>query len=238
MPRLNFTGRRFGKLIAIEPDRSGGRLRWICRCDCGNRTSVERGNLASGHTISCGCYRRAMLAAFSEKSVTHGESRLGAWTPEYRLYASIKARCYNSNTAAYPRYGGRGIRMCQEWLDSFERFLADVGRRPGPAYSLDRYPDNDGNYEPNNVRWATRIQQSLNRRSNHYLTILGQRLTLSQWAEKSGVPARVIYKRILRGWSPADAISLPPKTRKAKSHGSASMPSSLQSHFPGLHPSS
>lgn len=237
MPRSNFTGRRFGKLVAIEPDRSRGRLHWICECDCGQRTSVERGNLASGHTISCGCHRRAVLSVIGEKSVTHGESRVGAWTPEYRLYTSIKARCYNPNTAAYPRYGGRGIQMCKEWLASFERFVADVGRRPGPEYSLDRYPNNDGNYEPSNVRWATRQQQSLNRRSNHYLNAKGKKLTLSQWGDLTGISARIIWKRLQRGWSAEDAVSVPPKSRKPKSPGSASAPSSPQSRLPGLRPS-
>lgn len=152
----DITGRRYGKLVAVR--RIGMNKKrystWECACDCGQTTTVPISSLNEGHTRSCGClYRRA-----------GGEASNGKRTPEHVAWASMKQRCLNRRSRHWPDYGGRGIAVCQAWQEDFKQFLADVGRRPSSKHSLDRYPDNDGNYEPGNVRWATAAEQQANRR--------------------------------------------------------------------------
>ena len=118
------------------------------------------------------------------------------------------ARCTNPDHKQFKDYGGRGIQVAKEWLDSFESFLAYVGFKPSPVYSLDRYPDNDGNYEPGNVRWATAKQQSIGRRSNVWITAFGQRRTLTDWARKIGMTKQALVYRLKR-MPIEDALSSP-----------------------------
>jgi hypothetical protein len=128
------------------------RTAWLCRCRCGSEKIVEGSNLRSGRSTSCGCLR------------TELQTKHGLWTdPRYCAYYAMLRRCYNPNHSRYADYGGRGIAVCQRWRESLEVFAADVGPRPAPGYSLDRI-DNDGNYEPDNVRWATAAEQIANQR--------------------------------------------------------------------------
>jgi hypothetical protein len=156
--------RTFGRLtvvmlLAIEVNYLGKRSRvWLCRCVCGNLTSVQSRYLNSGNTKSCGC-----LDLDRKKKIVHGESN-SRMTLEYRAWISMKGRCYNKNHHKYPDYGGRGIRVCARWRTSYENFLEDMGRKPSRNHSLDRFPNNDGNYEPSNCRWATPKQQRANQR--------------------------------------------------------------------------
>lgn len=159
----NLLGQRFGRVIVIreeEPAVRGGRRRimWLCQCDCGRSKIIEGSLLCTGATRSCGCVRREqalMNGGFAKK---HGM----AFSAEYRSWQSAKQRCLNLANQKYPDYGGRGIRICDRWRDSFKAFLEDMGERPD-GRTLDRI-DNDGNYEPGNCRWATTKQQGYNRR--------------------------------------------------------------------------
>lgn len=119
--------------------------------------------------------------------------------PEYTAWAGMKSRCSDPNSSRYPYYGGRGIKVCDRWRDSFAAFLVDVGPRPSPDHSLDRM-DPNGNYEPGAVRWATRKEQQRNRRNNRFLTIFGQRRTLAEWAEIGGLHPYTLLSRINAGW--------------------------------------
>jgi hypothetical protein len=138
----------------------------------------------------------------------------------YGAWRNMHQRCYNSDAPGWSRYGGRGITVCVRWsrTDGLKNFTVDMGPRPTPRHELDRYPDNDGNYEPNNCRWATKSQQNRNRRRNRRLTFDGRVQTLQAWADEVGVPQETLRSRIRGGWSVERALSTPRDTRYLVSH--------------------
>jgi hypothetical protein len=158
MPEFkNINGQRFGRLtvIAQAPSTNNG-VMWMCKCDCGTEKPVLGTSLRAGRTLSCGCYAKDVNAARCHK---HGL----AWkTDEYGTWTAMRHRCSNSNSTNYHLYGARGIRVCDRW-DDFALFLQDMGPKPSKKHSIDRI-DNDGNYCPENCRWATAKQQSHNSR--------------------------------------------------------------------------
>jgi hypothetical protein len=135
-------------------------------------------------------------------------------TPEYKPWESMRARCNNPNRPCYDRYGGRGIKVCERWND-FSNFLEDVGPRPSPQHSLDRYPNVNGNYEPGNVRWATPKEQARNRRNNHFLTFNEETHTIAEWEEIKGWKTGVIKIRLRYGW-PLEKIFTEPVRNHAQ----------------------
>jgi hypothetical protein len=141
---------------------------------------------------------------------------------EHICWRTIKVRCYNPKNASYPNYGGRGIFMCERWRESFENFYADVGPKPSAEYTLDRI-DNSGPYAPENCRWITRQQQSLNTRRNHLLTFDGETKPISEWSKSLGFPQAVIGKRLKRGWSVKEALTLPLSARHQQGQDIASV---------------
>lgn len=163
MKRIDMTGQKFGRLTVIA---EGGKTKsrntmWVCRCDCGNITSPINGAfLRDGHTTSCGCLKREKTVS---RSTTHGKRN----TRIYRIWHDMKTRCHYPKNINFPDYGGRGISVCDEWRSSFVAFYDYVSQLPhfgASGYTLDRI-NNNGNYEPGNVRWATSVEQRHNRRN-------------------------------------------------------------------------
>jgi hypothetical protein len=137
-------------------------------------------------------------------ATVHGLHRI----PEFKVWERMRSRCNNPNNTSYSDYGGRGIQVCERW-NRFENFYADVGQRPSPKHSIDRFPDNDGNYEPGNVRWATGIEQASNTRATVLWELNGESLTAAEWARRHGMNRRTLYKRLREGFSIQDALSTP-----------------------------
>jgi hypothetical protein len=155
-----------------------------------------------------------MFEAGNTAGLRHGHAKQGGRTPEYHCWVDIKGRCLNPNMKFYKDYGGRGIKVCDKWKDDFLAFLADVGLRPSPLHTIDRHPNNDGNYEPGNVRWATRDQQVANRRSTRMVMLDGSRIPVSEACRRLGLNRKTVCGRIDRGWAPEDAIT-PPLWRRS-----------------------
>lgn len=187
---INLTGKRFGKLVVIErsPNNHRQEAYWKCKCDCGGESLTPGWNLRSGKTISCGCHGRQVLPL---SRTTHGKSH----TAEYKCWSLIRNRCFNSSYQEFHLYGGRGVTVCQRW-ESFELFYADMGLRPGASYSIDRFPNPSGNYEPGNCRWATPAEQARNRRSNWLLSLENTVLCAGDVAKLIGIKPATLCSRL------------------------------------------
>lgn len=197
---IDRTGQRFGRLVAVSHSGNGV---WLFHCDCGATRRLQIRDVAYGRTQSCGCKRREATA---NRSFVHGHAPRGGKTKEYGPWEAMLARCTNPHHAKYAYYGGRGISICEAWRNSFAAFLVDVGPRPSPAHTLER-GDNNRGYEPGNVRWATRGEQSRNQRNTRWVTLDGKRLTVAELADRTGIPSRKIRERLDRGWSPERATA-------------------------------
>lgn len=196
MKKLDLENKRFGRLTAIKQVSAPSHVKpkrrhYLCKCDCGAVRVVSVSHLTSGHTKSCGCLSKEM-ASDRAKHGYYG-------TTEYASWYSMKKRCLNKNYKEYQYYGGRGINICERWLD-FENFIQDMGKKPSPSHSLDRI-DNAGNYEPRNCRWASKTKQGNNKRNNILITYKGETKTLAQWARLKGIKYGCLRWRYSRGWS-------------------------------------
>lgn len=173
----DLTGKRFGKLTVISyyGVSTKKQIYWLCNCDCGNKVYAKTTALTHGHKKSCGCL---------QLECGHLNYKYGCRTNRlYTIWRGMKARCLNTNNTSYQLYGGRGISICNEWLNDFSSFqLWALNNGYADNLSIDRI-DTNGNYEPNNCRWATATDQNNNKRNNHYLTIDGEIKTLSEWCK-------------------------------------------------------
>lgn len=195
--KLQLVGKVFTRLTVISEDlerNNEGHVMWACKCQCGNDVKVSGPYLVKGNTKSCGCLQKQAAAKNGKR--THMLSK----TAMYQTWRSIKKRCLLKTSPEFYNYGGRGIKICDRWL-SFKYFYEDMGDKPSPRHSIDRI-DNNGDYEPNNCRWATQKEQSNNTRVNVFLSYKGKTLTISQWSDATGIPRPTIFWRFNQGWDP------------------------------------
>ncbi len=196
---VDLSGETFGRLTAhnVIGRNKHNQLLWRCTCECGTEKAVLGMCLRRGEIQSCGCYHKERTSAVHTK---HGKTR----TPIYAVWRSMMQRCYDKNSHAYNRYGGRGINVCPEW-QSFEGFYKDMGDRP-EGKSLERI-NNDGDYAPENVIWADAKAQARNRRSTVFIEHNGERKSLAEWSELSGVKLQTLWARIFKhGLDVGDAL--------------------------------
>jgi hypothetical protein len=207
-------GTRFGRLVVIgdsEPHimpNGTKQSRWLCQCDCGETTVSVPSIMKSGTKQSCGCLARELS---SKRLVKHG----GTGTPEHECWLSMRKRCYDPGQRSYALYGARGIVVCDEWLNSFEQFFADMGPRPSPAHSIER-EDNDGPYAPWNCSWELFPVQCRNKRNNHWVTYNGERMILGDATKAAGITPAAYYSRVKRNW-PEHMLFTPMRPKRTNS---------------------
>lgn len=176
---------------------------YLCRCICGKIKKIRGDKIKEGSTKSCGCKTRFKKNCISHRK-THGMSH----TKEYAAWQGMKGRCFNPNDGEYGNYGGRGISVCEEWVNSFETFFKDVGPCPTKGHSLDRIRVN-GNYCKDNVKWSNKYEQARNRRNNRIIEYKGKSQTLIEWSIELNIPRLCITKRLKRGWTIEEALETP-----------------------------
>lgn len=209
----DLNGQKFGRLTVLErkENSKNGIPRWLCRCDCGNLTVVLSTQLRNGRTKSCGCYMKEVV---SKQRIKHGLSE----TRLYKVWRTMKERCLCETYRDYKHYGGRGIKVCDEWLDDFMNFYNwamdngyDENAKRG-EYTIDRI-DVNGNYEPSNCRIVSMKEQANNVRRNHLIEYKGKTQTLSQWSDEVGISSHTLLNRLQNGWSIEKALTTKNKRR-------------------------
>jgi len=200
----------YGRLTILERVLSPTKANltyYKCKCNCGNIAIISRPNLVSGHTISCGCYKKELMTSNKYKE-THNESR----TRLYHTWQSMKQRCYDINIKEYKWYGARGIGICIEWMDyiSFSNWAKGNGYKK--HLTIDRI-DNDGDYEPNNCKWSTTKQQNRNKTTTRFVELNGEKKGLGEWSEILNIPMSTMVNRANRKCSPEQILNTNYKRR-------------------------
>lgn len=203
----DLTGQVFHRLTVLECTETNPRAKWKCQCLCGATTIVFANNLKRGHTTSCGCHLVELNQTIGQRTRTHGMKH----TVEYETWCHIKARCYKPADKAYANYGGRGIKVCDRWLHSFENFLEDMGPRPA-GYSLER-KDVHGPYEPSNCIWIPMSEQASNKRNTIYLSFNGQTRRMREWSVIVGIDYHCLFARYQKGWPDGKILTTPSRKR-------------------------
>lgn len=229
MKLIDITGQKFGRLTVLskrpKTDRQGGSL-WLCRCECGEECERVGSYLRlTKQTVSCGCFHRQWSATFGSNPefverrastiTTHGQKRRGFTGAEYKTWLGMKARCYTPSNKDYPKWGGRGIAVCERWKNDFSAFLADMGQKPTPAHTIDRRRSNE-DYSPDNCRWATIQEQGgENRRGFQPVVVRGISFaTTAAACRHFGMGVTTVSERLKSGISIDDAFTpgtLPPR---------------------------
>jgi len=191
MPKLrDLIGKRFGRLLVLSLSYTDKQAYWFCRCDCGNNKTVAAYSLGR-FTKSCGCFGKDNPSRF-----VHGDHK----STEYKTWSRIKRRCLNKNDPDYIDYGGRGITICDRWMQSYKNFLDDMGRKPSKSHSIERVDVNAG-YSPDNCKWATDLEQARNKRTSINIEFKGETKPLKEWCTILGLKYTIVYQRIkVRNW--------------------------------------
>lgn len=200
----NIIGQKFSLLTVVGyvgSDANG--THWLCKCDCGCTKQVSLSNLRSGSTKACGCLRG--------RAIKHGLY----YAAEYRVWTHLVQRCTNPKNTSYQNYGGRGIKVCERWRESFVNFFSDMGSRPTSKHQIDRI-DNDGHYEPGNCRWATVAEQNRNMRRSQKITFNGRTMTIAEWGREIQLAPHALKNRLKKGWSIEAALTTPSKKARMK----------------------
>lgn len=198
----NLVGQRYTRLTVVRENgrNKHGSVLWLCECDCGNQIEVSTNSLHKGNTKSCGCLYRDYINNLRPNAIKHGDSK----TRLYNIWRDMKLRCYNEKQTGYKNYGARGIKLCDEWLNdfiSFKNWAIDAGYQND--LTLDRL-DNDGDYEPSNCKWSTPKEQSNHKRNNRCLEYRGEKHTIAEWSNLTGIAYHLIWNRLKNGWSVED----------------------------------
>ena len=211
----DLTGLKFGRVLIVSYcGRRHHSSVWVGRCDCGAEREFASTALLNGTTKSCGCLRRERAGGLSYKHGQCGGENRKRRPPEYKAWEQMRDRCVNEQHVQWKWYGGKGVVVCDEWVNNFEAFIRDVGPRPTAKHTLDRINSN-GNYEPSNVRWATWTQQARNRSNNHMVEYQGRLMPLIEAAEAAGIPYVTVKSRVGSGWSAIDAVTRPVNQKKS-----------------------
>lgn len=211
--RYDITGKTFNRLAVISyvgKNKHNNNL-WNCKCVCENEVIVTAADLKSGNTKSCGCLQKEKAAiTLLNMSMTHGLSRDKEHkkTRLFRIWAGIRTRCLNPNDKTYKNYGGRGIKICNEWNDFATFHNWAIANGYDDNLSIER-KDNDGNYEPSNCKWANDTEQANNKRTNRMIAHNGMTKTLSQWAKYYNLNYNMLFERLKRGWTFKKAVATP-----------------------------
>lgn len=194
--KKDLTGQRFGKWLVLEEDgKIGSNIAWKCKCDCGNVKRIRATVLTNGYSKSCGCNRIEAITIHN-----------GTNTRLFNVWRNIKERCTNTNYKTFYLYGGRGIKVCEEWFHSYEAFKQWAIRNGyQEGLTIDRI-DVNGNYEPTNCRWVSNIEQARNKRNTIFLEYNGERKSISEWAEFLGKTHNTLYWRYSQNWSTKEIL--------------------------------
>lgn len=190
--RKEMIGKKFNRLLVLKHSHTtkAWSQYYLCKCECGKITTVGKQKLFNGLTKSCGCYKKEDIVNRSKK---HGQYK----TKEYAAWVAMQTRCYNQKTHNFRNYGGRGITVYSQWIGNFDQFLKDVGPSPTVEHSLDRI-NNNGNYEPGNVKWSTTKEQARNKSTNFFITINGETKIITEWCMLLKVSRRCLKYRLER----------------------------------------
>lgn len=215
------TGKRYGRLTVLrrEGKNISEQATWLCLCDCGNKTVQAGISLRNGVVVSCGCYHAEVTAKINYK---HGHSQKGI----YRTYREMVKRCTNPAHIDWHNYGGRGIKVCQRWLDGLANFIQDMEPTWKEGLSIERR-DNSGDYSLENCYWATQKQQNNNKRDNRLVEYNGRTQTMTQWAEERGMSCQALKSRLDKGWSVEEALNRPIRRHKNQDKRSIKSANSL-----------
>lgn len=204
----DFTNKTINNILLLSfSHKKSNKRYWICKCFCGNEFTTVALDVKYEHTTSCGCKIKEHLKSGKARR-THGKRK----SLEYNTWAKLKDRCYNKNDKKYKDYGGRGITVCDTWLNSFQQFLEDMGEKPSPKHSIER-KDNNGNYCKENCVWETKKKQAINRRNTTFIEYNGEIKPLAEWAEIFNIRINTLHSRINHKWDIHKALTTPVRER-------------------------